>query len=495
MSLRFRVPALCILLASAAPVVGQTTPEAFVSELQSFYTKLGYSMEIGSREQQGDALVLRDVTFSATTPQMTAKATTASIEVRPITEPGYELAMVFAPVYEATITMAVDAATATPIPEIRVTAEIPGNMTRIGGMPGDRTYALTAEAMRMTLAPFAVDPAGGTMQFTAALQAPAMTYSLKEGTEGRMTYDGTASDLVLALSVTGPDGDAKVDATYRGIAFKGANPIVDFSDPLAIYKSEATTDIALRTQSSESAIRVVDQGQTLDASSVTGPGELHALIGKGMIDYSVEGRDTVINVAGDAMPFPPVSLKAGVMGFRIAFPLLPRDVSSEAAFDLTLRDLTVGEELWAMVDPAQGLPRDPATLVVRLSSAARVLVSFLDPEAMAGAQGAPIVFDDVKIREVSLRIAGAEISATGDAVINNDGPMPMPVGGADISLTGLVALIGKLGELGLIPPPIAMQAPAMLGVFAKPGSAPDTFTSRIEMTAEGQITANGVPVQ
>ena len=73
--------------------------------------------------------------------------------------------------------------------------------------------------------------------------------------------------------------------------------------------------------------------------------------------------------------------------------------------------------------------------------------------------------------------------------------IPRMVGGLDISARGIQALMQTLGQMGLLPADQAGMANMMLGIFAVPGSEPDTFTSRIEMLEDGSILANGQRLQ
>jgi hypothetical protein len=196
---------------------------------------------------------------------------------------------------------------------------------------------------------------------------------------------------------------------------------------------------------------------------------------------------------------PTARLEATSLGFRLAMPVVPQDKPGLMALDLELAGLTISEDIWAMADPTGGIPRLPATLILRARSAASPLVNFMDPAAMENAPPEaalmPFRFDTLSIKELKLVIAGVELRATGDAAIRNDGPVPQPVGALDVTLEGAIGLATRLSEIGLIPPEQAQAAPMMLGTFAKPGNKEDSFTSRIEFTEDGQITANGVPLQ
>ena len=75
------------------------------------------------------------------------------------------------------------------------------------------------------------------------------------------------------------------------------------------------------------------------------------------------------------------------------------------------------------------------------------------------------------------------------------GGMPKPTGAIDLKLVGGNGLLDKLVAMGFVPEAQAMQARLMLGLFAVPGEAPDTLTSRLEVNEQGHVLANGQRIQ
>jgi hypothetical protein len=55
--------------------------------------------------------------------------------------------------------------------------------------------------------------------------------------------------------------------------------------------------------------------------------------------------------------------------------------------------------------------------------------------------------------------------------------------------------LDKLVLMGLLPEEQAMGARMMMGLFAVPGGAEDTLTSKIEINDEGHVLANGQRIQ
>ena len=68
--------------------------------------------------------------------------------------------------------------------------------------------------------------------------------------------------------------------------------------------------------------------------------------------------------------------------------------------------------------------------------------------------------------------------------------MPRPTGALDLRLIGGNALLDKLVAMGLLPEDQALGARMMMGLFGRM-EGEDTLTSKIEVTPEGAVLANG----
>jgi hypothetical protein len=127
-----------------------------------------------------------------------------------------------------------------------------------------------------------------------------------------------------------------------------------------------------------------------------------------------------------------------------------------------------------------------------VSGKANWLVDIFDPAiADAPMDAAPGEIHALTVNEILLRLAGAELTGSGDFTVNNDAPMPMPAGTLNLQLTGGNALIDKLVQMGLLPEDQAMGARMMLGLFARPGGGEDTLVSEITVQEDGAVLANG----
>jgi hypothetical protein len=200
------------------------------------------------------------------------------------------------------------------------------------------------------------------------------------------------------------------------------------------------------------------------------------------------------NVAG--LPFP-IDMSMVKGAFNLSMPVSKSEDPQDFAFGITLGEFKMSDVIWSIFDPAGQLPRDPATMVVDLSGKAKLLVDFLDPDAAAQlASEQPGEVQSLTVNKLQLDAAGAKLDGAGDFTFDNTDMttfpgMPKPVGAVDLSLVGGNGLLDKLVAMGLLPEDQAMGARMMMGLFAVPGSEPDTLNSKIEFTEEGQVLANG----
>jgi len=128
-----------------------------------------------------------------------------------------------------------------------------------------------------------------------------------------------------------------------------------------------------------------------------------------------------------------------------------------------------------------------------------VLVDALNTDRMqqmATGGTPPAEVSALDITQLTVDAVGARIDATGAFTFDNTDKItlpgyPKPVGDININIAGANGLLDKLVAMGFLPAEQVMGARMMLGMFAVPGAAPDTLTSRIEFNEEGQILANG----
>ena len=162
---------------------------------------------------------------------------------------------------------------------------------------------------------------------------------------------------------------------------------------------------------------------------------------------------------------------------------------------MKISQFTVNDEAWGMMDPGGALKRDPADLSIDVSGKGKI--DFLAMAIADETGGVPPIPapESLDIKDLSLSIAGAAFAATGAFTFDNSMGVPMPLGEANVSLTGGNALIDGLIATGIVTEQDAMGARMMMGMFFTPGADADSLTSKIEAKAGNEIYVNGQRIQ
>jgi hypothetical protein len=162
---------------------------------------------------------------------------------------------------------------------------------------------------------------------------------------------------------------------------------------------------------------------------------------------------------------------------------------------MKLSQFSVSEEAWALFDPTGALKRDPADLAIDISGKTKLDVIAMAQADEAGTEPPVPAPESLNINELMLKVAGAALTGTGAFTFDNSMGVPMPLGEANVTVTGANALIDGLIATGLLAEEDAMGARMMMGAFMSPGANPDELTSKIEAKAGGEIYVNGQRVQ
>ena len=213
-------------------------------------------------------------------------------------------------------------------------------------------------------------------------------------------------------------------------------------------------------------------------------------------DYSIDTLDPEFPI--------PIKADIGRMDIDFAMPILGSSEPQPFVLAFGLNDLTVDESLWGLIDPAKGLPRDPATVRLATSGKMGTTIDLLDFNALMALENSnenPFSVHELTIAEIYMNAIGAELSGEGAFTFDMNNMftfpgMPAPTGEMDFTIVGANGVIDKMVEMGLVADEEAMGARMMMGLFARPGSGEDTLTSKIEVDgATGAVSANGQRLQ
>ena len=274
---------------------------------------------------------------------------------------------------------------------------------------------------------------------------------------------------------------------------------LNYDIALSIEAMERSFADALKQgQQASGALSYTSMSYDLDVKAPEGPVRMLSSNGRTQgqfgldssgIRFTSSSADTVAEFSGpmdEDFPLGQIGYKIRSGVFDMVMPILPSDGTQPFALKLSIEGLETAEDLWALLDPKQRLPRDPVDLVIDLEGQAVVTSDVF-------ADDTQLPFQDFEITLNTLRfaIAGAVLTGNGSVTDTSTPGKPSGVGTLNTQLTGANTLLDTLVDMGLLPSEQAMAARMALGVIARAGDGPDTLVSTIEVQEDGAILANG----
>lgn len=497
--------AATLVALAATGAQADVTPQQVWDDMQAYMEGFGY--EITATEQtSGDTLTLTDMTASMEMPEDSGGGNfTVVMDSMSFVDNGDgTVDVTFPPNVPITFDV-------TPPDEEPVSGRIDymtsGFAMTISGDPDAMVYDFSADSLTMALAEITAE---GESLSSDDVRAE-MTLSGLLGRSEMGTRDGlrdiaqsmTAEELSYDIFMDPPDEDGELSMTgaLTGLNFEGTNAFpsgVDFEEMAAALEAGFATQGTFTHEGGSTDFTFTEEGSSVTGSSSSESGSFGITLNDEEVGYRIAGSGLSVEASGDELPFP-VSAEMSESLFDISLPVGPAEEPSDFTLALTLRDLSVSEQIWSMIDPQGTLSHEPATVSFDITGMARPLVNIFDPEqmeALGGGDSLPAEVQSLSLNDLLVSIAGARLSGAGDFTFDNDDlqtfqGMPRPEGEVNLTLQGANQLMDKLVQMGLLPEDQVMGARMMLGMFAVPGEGEDTMTSTIEITPEGQVLANG----
>lgn len=486
--------ALSAFLLGATALHADVTAEEVWQGMADYYADLGQSVTAGSKGMDGDTLVITDAVFATQTPEGSFSATVAEIRLRELGDGRVE------------VTMSDDIPVALLTrPETGETVDMGIKITQSGlslivsGSAGDTTYDFTAPEMAIIVDGMKVDGAEVPLTLNATLTGNSGSYRMVSEGGRAITSDMRADKVDFRIAAEDPEGKGNFSATGSLTGLSGTSSAslpegIDMADMNAALQAGLSMDGTFGYTGGGYVMDFKDGEETVSAQSTGGGGSLHFRMSKDGLSYGGEGRDAKVSMQMSAFPLP-IDFSMAQSAFGLTLPVSKGEAAQPFGLLVKFVDLEVSEGLWSMFDPTSQLPRDPATLILDVKGAAKMLVNIFDPkEAETIASTPPGEVEALDIGELKVAAVGAELTGSGAMTFDNSAGKPMPIGAVDLKLVGGNGLIDKLVAMGFVPEDQAMGARMMMGLFAVPAGE-DTLTSKIEFKEGGSVFANGQQVQ
>ncbi|MFN3972834.1 MAG: DUF2125 domain-containing protein [Gemmobacter sp.] len=488
------------LLLSSTALQAQVNPEQVWENWQSLSASYGQSIETSGETRQGDTLVVTGMSISQADGDVAVSGTLDEVRFRDMGNGTVEVTM--SPRYPLTI----ETVNSMGDPVV-VNLEISQPNLRLvaGGTPTSTSYDFSADSAGIATTSVIEDGEAIPVKVGVTLDRMSGTYLVSTRPDGVIDLSSSISTGNVTIAVAASDAeqgsDVQVNATIAQLAatsggtFGGMMNMDNMAEALA---AGFAADVALTYGALAYDMNITEDGDPTAVRGKADGGRLGLTMDKTKLAYMGGARGVELVMSGAQIPFPEVAIRYAETAFDFLMPVSKGNAAQDFRLGVTLRDLSVSDEVWGMVDPMANLPRDPATLVIDARGQATLTADLTDETAMSSGEP-PGTLESINIPALQIKIAGAELTGNGALTFDNTdletfGGMPAPTGAINLQLVGGNALLDKLGAMGLIPQDQMMGARMMMGMFARPGNGPDTLTSTIEFKDKG-FFANGMRLQ
>ncbi|MGL6208822.1 MAG: DUF2125 domain-containing protein [Paracoccaceae bacterium] len=496
--------AAALLAGNAA--LAQVTPEDVWQSWQDMSTSFGQTITTTSVAREGETLVVSGYAVLQDQDGMKVDARIEELNFTDLGDGTVEITMSETYVMNMT-TPPVEGIDGSQPTNMTITVSQPEMVTIASGTPENTSYAVGAPSVSVKLEASEPGDAGVNVVGDFTMTTLAGNYTVEGPADAKvMGFDISVENLAMNMAVSEPAQQSNLQMVGSIADLQAAYAF----DLKGMAMMETNVAEALKAGTSigvEMTHGAVDF--TIDVTDPAGPSKILAASNGGGVDvqmdaaglvYGITGLATALTISGPEIPFPEMKLNYGEIAFNLEMPLLASAESTDFAFLTRVVDLTVSDELWAMVDPTGSLPRDPATVVVDTKGRARLTVDIVDEAAMAAlGEAPPGEIESLEVAEIKATVAGAALTGAGAFTFDNtdivtfDG-VPAPTGKLDLKLLGGNVLLDKLVGMGLLTEEDAGGARMMMSMFANAGPGEDELNSTLEFKDKG-FYANGQRLQ
>jgi hypothetical protein len=365
---------------------------------------------------------------------------------------------------------------------LAATIEIDSTMTAVdpAAPPTTATIVVSASNLNGTYS----DGMGATRAVNLVLNAEALRYGIKSSDEAaNSAVDQTTELADVAITLA-----ADIPATAR----LGE---VDTAGKFATLLNDGLSVTLDMTQGdAKSTDKTVSPFLSYDLATTSLPGSATMTLDKTGFALTADGEGGTASGTSEMLPVP-VNVVFGPLAMDFRMPVVGNE-PQDFRYMVKMDSLTVNEEAWALFDPGQTLPRDPATLEVNATGKAGLdLLGLIEAEESGMADITPPTIESLDITAFNMSVAGAAMSGIGSFTFDNASGTPVPLGTADVTVSGANGLIDKLVTLGILPDEQATQMRMTMGMFLTPGDGDDVLKSTIEAKEGGSLFVNGMQIQ
>ena len=498
MAHRFLSSATALALVLSAQSAAALTAEEAWSAVQAYATSDGQILSTESVTQDGDTLTVTG--YEIATPGGQAVSVSAKMASMVFQDQGDgTVKITYAPSYDIRFSQS-DATLNVP-KSYTVTVTTDQLAVIASGSADAPMFDGSASEVMLTFSDvIGADGQPKDLTIEATLSDIAGKYQIKL-TETGAVVGGPMTAGALDVTIRQSDETSSVNGTIAvsDLAFDGSTTSVDQSlmqagDLAAMLEAGFAIESQMTSGPVTVDFDIIDNGTAGKINAALATTNLNVLLNADRMDYAIGMTGGAVSSTGFDMPLPEIASAFGEVAFGWSMPIQPSDEPQDYAFLLKLVDLTLTEDVWAIFDAGQQLPRDPVSFITDIKGTGAWSVNILDPAVHQDpGPGLPGKLFSMDLNQVLIRAAGAQVGAGGGLIFDNSRSYPEPTGTITVTLDGINAVLDALVGIGIVSPDDMMGARMGLAMFFRPGANPDQLVTDIEFS-NGGIVVNGQQV-
>ena len=370
----------------------------------------------------------------------------------------------------------------------------------VSGDPDAMNYAISADSYSIKLVEIVNDDVTlkGDVQFVA--NDLSSVYNVQTGDLRDVEYEGSIGSMDLLVDIEIPNSDGEYitgGGKMEGLTMQGQAVVpleLDLEDPDTIFADGLSFSGGYVIENSAYVFDVNAEGDQASGSFSGGQTTLDMEFSSEKVAYTTNIEDLAVSISASELPFP-VEIGLSEYGIGVEMPMAKSDTVKDFGLNFDLVDLTVNDVVWNLIDPGSVLSRDPATIQFAISGLAKPLIDLMNPEDALFASDMPFELESVTLDRLQLAAVGVLLTGQGEFTFDSTdmtsfAPLPKPEGDIIVEASGLNALMDNLVSMGLIADADLTAPRIMMGAFAR-STGDDRLESKLEITEDGQVLANG----
>ncbi|MDQ7079692.1 MAG: DUF2125 domain-containing protein [Paracoccaceae bacterium] len=505
----FGIAAIAVSASVAVPAYADLTAQQAWDAASRFYKTAGYKIVIGQKTASDGVLTLNNVTMTQEMPNGLGQIRITFDWLKAKEVDGGTVEITMAP------TIGINAKTngeegpyGRKPGSYRAHLLMTGFRTLVSGNPDDISIDSTVPQAVLVMDELSPNGHSVPVKSNFVIKDFSSQYAYQPPADGKLEHsNGTTSIASITgdFRVDNPNAPefVSVAASLADLSYGFTAAMPDFAkyDPgdrmfgLSLLKDGMSVEASgIIGKTSISVVTSLRSGNS-DYYLASADTRLGLALSKERLRYDISAGNLKINVQSPDLPVPDFKLALDKLSVDVLLPFAQKSAPADFKVDFAARGLSASDSLWAMFDPNKVLSHDPITVAVSLSGKVMVLMDMMDKRALMQANGPPWVPTAINLDELTISALGVLLTGKGSfkgdlgSGKTMDG-LPVPVGSVNLDLKGAFGLIDKLIGMGLVQSDQAMGIKGMLAAFARPVDE-DHFASKIEVTEDGAVLANG----